>query len=183
MSVTRREYLLVDGHSVIFAWPELRALHAGPRRELARTELTKLLTAYQDHSGVRVVIVFDGRGPGRRAAEATEPGGVQIFYSPTGKTADEFIERLVAKYAAVHRLVVVTGDRMVQQTAITFGAESCLSVEELRADPRFESTLLIAQTGWGQERDRERTREAGFDFHLTKPVNFKELSSLLSKVG
>ena len=81
---------------------------------------------------MRVVVVFDGRGAGRRAAEATEPGGVQVFYAPTGKTADEFIERLVAKYAEVHRLVVATGDGLVQQTAITFGAESCLSPEGLR---------------------------------------------------
>jgi DNA-binding response OmpR family regulator len=40
---------------------------------------------------------------------------------------------------------------------------------------------MIAQTGWGQERDRQRTRDAGFDHHLTKPVNFQELSALLSK--
>ncbi len=122
----------MDGHSVIFAWPELHALNAGPRRAAAREELVKLLTDYQDQSGVRVVIVFDGRGAGRRAADATEPGGVQVFYAPTGKTADEFIERLVAKYATVHRLVVATGDGLVQQTAITFGAESCLSPDGLR---------------------------------------------------
>ena len=131
-SAERREYLLVDGHSVIFAWPELRALNAGPRRAAAREELIKLLTVYQDQSGVRVVVVFDGRGAGRRAADASEPGGVQIFYAPAGKTADEFIERLVAKYAGTHRLVVATADGLVTQTAITFGAEGCLSPEGLR---------------------------------------------------
>ncbi|HEY8900520.1 MAG TPA: response regulator [Chthoniobacterales bacterium] len=52
---------------------------------------------------------------------------------------------------------------------------------ELRQDPAFARTLMIAQTGWGQERDRQRTRDAGFDHHLTKPVNFQELSALLSK--
>jgi predicted RNA-binding protein with PIN domain len=50
-------YLIVDGHSVIFAWPELRKLHAR-RTALARDELVKILTAYQDASGVRVVAVF-----------------------------------------------------------------------------------------------------------------------------
>ena len=82
---------------------------------------------------MRVVIVFDGRGPGRRASDATEPGGVQVFYAPAGKTADEFLERLVAKYAGVHRLIVATGDGLVTQTAITFGAESCLSPDGLRS--------------------------------------------------
>jgi CheY-like chemotaxis protein len=39
---------------------------------------------------------------------------------------------------------------------------------------------LIAVTGWGQARDREMTREAGFDFHLTKPVDREELEALLA---
>ena len=141
----RREYLLVDGHSVIFAWPELRARHVGPRRAAAREELVRLLTSYQDQSGVRVVVVFDGRGPGRRASDASEPGGVQVFYAPAGRSADEVLERLVAKYAEAHRLVVATADRLVEQTALTFGAEGGLSPEGLRE--------VIARA----ERDGERT--------------------------
>jgi DNA-binding response OmpR family regulator len=39
---------------------------------------------------------------------------------------------------------------------------------------------IIAVTGWGQERDRGLTRDAGFDFHLTKPVNHLELDVLLA---
>ena len=58
------------------------------------------------------------------------------------------------------------------------GYEVC---RELRKDQAFRETMLIAQTGWGQERDRERTQEAGFDHHLTKPVDFNELSGLLAK--
>jgi predicted RNA-binding protein with PIN domain len=124
-----REYLLVDGHSVIFAWPELRALHVR-RMAAAREALAKALTDYQDQSGVRVVLVFDGRGA--KAQEESNPGGIQIFYAPAGRTADELIERLVAKYAGVHRLTVATSDRLEQQTAITFGAAHCVSAEQLR---------------------------------------------------
>src|SRR5213592_736497 len=54
-------YLIVDGHSIIFAWPELRRLHAR-RSSLAREALLKQLRNYQDWTGVRVVIVFDGKG-------------------------------------------------------------------------------------------------------------------------
>jgi CheY-like chemotaxis protein len=39
---------------------------------------------------------------------------------------------------------------------------------------------LVALTGWGQEDDRRRSREAGFDHHLTKPVDFKILQELLA---
>jgi PAS domain S-box-containing protein len=44
------------------------------------------------------------------------------------------------------------------------------------------NVLLIALTGWGQKEDRERSREAGFDHHLTKPVVFEELNKLLGSV-
>jgi predicted RNA-binding protein with PIN domain len=124
-----RDYLLVDGHSVIFAWPELRALHAR-RMGSAREALIKTLTDYQDQSGVRVVLVFDGRGA--KASDEGDPGGIQVFYAPAGRSADELIERLVAKYAPLHRLVVATSDLLEQQTAISFGAVHCLSAEQLR---------------------------------------------------
>ncbi len=124
-----REYLLVDGHSVIFAWPELRAMHVR-RMVAARDALIKTLTGYQDQSGIKVVLVFDGQGT--RASEAGEPDGIQVFYAAGGQTADAVIERLVAKYAAAHRLTVATSDGMVQQTVISFGAAGCVSAEGLR---------------------------------------------------
>ena len=42
-------------------------------------------------------------------------------------------------------------------------------------------SLLIAVTGWGQQEDRERSRAAGFDHHLTKPVDTDTLQRLLSE--
>ncbi|MDO9358117.1 MAG: ATP-binding protein [Polaromonas sp.] len=51
--------------------------------------------------------------------------------------------------------------------------------EQLRADPRFGRTVLVAVTGWGSESDRRRSREAGFDEHLTKPVDLLDLEALL----
>ncbi len=111
--------LIVDGHSVIFAWPEIRAMHAR-RTALARDAVIKALTEYQDNSGVHVVAVFDGKG--ERANEATEPGGIQVFYSGADQTADDIIERLVAKYGGLHEITVVTSDRLEQMTVNTFGA-------------------------------------------------------------
>ncbi len=122
-------YLIVDGHSVIFAWPELRKLH-GRRTGAAREELIKILTAYQDASGVRVVAVFDGKG--EKSNEDSSPGGIQVFYSATGQTADSIVERLVAKYASEHEMTVATDDHLEQQTATTFGA-LVVSAEGLRA--------------------------------------------------
>jgi two-component system CheB/CheR fusion protein len=49
----------------------------------------------------------------------------------------------------------------------------------LRQQGETARTLLVAVTGYGQEEDRRRSQEAGFDHHLTKPVNLQELQSLL----
>jgi signal transduction histidine kinase len=53
---------------------------------------------------------------------------------------------------------------------------------EVRKDPALKNVILIAQTGWGQERDRQRAREAGFDHHLVKPVRFEQLEALMSDI-
>jgi CheY-like chemotaxis protein/anti-sigma regulatory factor (Ser/Thr protein kinase) len=50
-------------------------------------------------------------------------------------------------------------------------------------ETRGGEVVLIALTGWGQEEDRRRSREAGFDHHLTKPVDFNELDELLAGVN
>ena len=121
--------LIVDGHSVIFAWPQMRAMHAR-RTALARGAVIKALTEYQDSSGMHVVAVFDGKGS--RANETTEPGGIQVFYSGADQTADDIIERLVAKYAGLHEITVVTSDRLEQMTVNTFGA-SWVAAENLPA--------------------------------------------------
>jgi predicted RNA-binding protein with PIN domain len=130
-------FLIVDGHSIIFAWPELLALQ---RRSgaAAREDLIRILTEYQDLSGVNVVVVFDGKG--ERINEVTEPGGIQIFYSNAGRTADEIVERLVAKYGHKHAITVATADLLEQQTVISFGGQSVGSeglrrrIEDARAD-------------------------------------------------
>lgn len=49
----------------------------------------------------------------------------------------------------------------------------------LRQDVRFKDTLLIAQTGWGQDRDRQEALAAGFNHHLVKPVSHEQFAGLL----
>jgi PAS domain S-box-containing protein len=55
------------------------------------------------------------------------------------------------------------------------------AAQTIRQQPWGKNMVLIAFTGWGQEEDRQRTREAGFDAHLVKPVDYMELSELLEK--
>lgn len=53
----------------------------------------------------------------------------------------------------------------------------------LRAEPALENIRLVALTGWGSEKDRLASLEAGFDFHLTKPATLDAISAILPDVG
>lgn len=122
------QYLIVDGHSVIFAWPELRKLHER-RTSLARDALVRKLRDYQDWTGVRVVVVFDGTGAAIDASSF--PDEVQIVYSRAGQTADAIVERLASKYGSRFNLLVATSDYLEQETVAACGAE-CISADGLR---------------------------------------------------
>jgi DNA-binding response OmpR family regulator len=56
------------------------------------------------------------------------------------------------------------------------GYEAC---RRIRREPWGRNVVLIALTGWGQDEDRRRSHEAGFDHHMVKPVDPQELMKLL----
>lgn len=60
------------------------------------------------------------------------------------------------------------------------GYEACC---RLRGEPWGKSITLIAVTGWGQDEDRQRSKEVGFDYHLVKPVDPHTLMTLLSSMS
>jgi two-component system CheB/CheR fusion protein len=55
--------------------------------------------------------------------------------------------------------------------------------KQLRQMPGLEQTLLVAITGYGQEEDRRRSREAGFQLHLVKPVRLSAILELLASAA
>lgn len=142
-------FLIVDAHSVVFSWPELGALHRR-RMILAREALIQTLTEYQDITGIRVVAVFDGQGG--KTSETSEPGGIQVFYSGQGQTADDVIERLAAAYGKAFELTVVTNDLAEQDTVSGFGAVG-ISTE------RFHEMVDEARAGFHRDLKRHRRRE------------------------
>ena len=54
------------------------------------------------------------------------------------------------------------------------------AARQIREQPWGKTMALIAVTGWGGENERKRSREAGFDAHLLKPVNYTELAKLIA---
>ena len=118
--------LIVDGHSMIFQWPDLTLQHA-KSGAATRDALVRMLTGLKDNSDWHIAVVFDGKGT--RTSEASEPHGVQIFYSKDGQTADSVIERLAAKYAGAYDVTVATDDIMERTTVESFGAISMSAVQ------------------------------------------------------
>ncbi|MGH7713835.1 MAG: hybrid sensor histidine kinase/response regulator, partial [Gemmatimonadaceae bacterium] len=82
--------------------------------------------------------------------------------------------RAVAEAEAFRPDVILLDIGMPQMN----GFDAC---RRIRASEWGRSALLIALTGWGQEEDRERSRAAGFDHHLVKPVDPDLLMRLLAK--
>jgi CheY-like chemotaxis protein/anti-sigma regulatory factor (Ser/Thr protein kinase) len=59
------------------------------------------------------------------------------------------------------------------------GYDAC---RRIREQPWSNGMVMVALTGWGQEEDRRRSQEAGFDHHLVKPVDMEKLAKLLAQV-
>jgi len=59
--------------------------------------------------------------------------------------------------------------------------DGCETARQIRRLPEGKDILLVALTGWGQEQDRLRTSEAGFDKHFVKPVSFEQVQALLAE--
>jgi PAS domain S-box-containing protein len=63
------------------------------------------------------------------------------------------------------------------------GLDGYQVAQRLREDPALKGVALIAASGYGQEEDLRRSREAGIDHHLVKPIDLRELQDLLAAVG
>ncbi len=116
-------WVLVDGYSVLHQWPRLRKI-AGRSLELRRNALLALLERYADHSGRRVTVVFDAYAAKHKPETTDRPRGVEVIYSPSGKTADDVIERMVGESEQRRLILVVTSDNVERQVVETLGAQS-----------------------------------------------------------
>jgi hypothetical protein len=125
-------WVLVDGYSVLHAWPKLRRL-AGRRLEQQREALEGALRQYADHTRHKVTVVFDGYAAKRKPETNAPTPGIEVLFSEQGKTADDVIERLVGQAEHPDRIWVVTSDNMERHTVESMGAQS-ISAELFEAE-------------------------------------------------
>ena len=129
-----KEYLLVDGYNIIFAWDSLKAL-AQDSLEHARDRLLHLLQNYQGYRKCEVILVFDAykiKGHGR---EIEQHGGVSVVYTKEAETADSYIERVSKQLLKENRVRVATSDGLEQLIILGNGAMR-ISAREFEAEMR-----------------------------------------------
>ena len=117
---TKKEYILVDGYNVIFAWDSLKAL-AKERLDLARGRLMDMLSNYCGFTRAELVLVFDGyRSPGNPGSR-TEYHNIHVAYTKDGETADAYIERLANDIGKNYSVRVITSDNLIRLSALRSG--------------------------------------------------------------
>ena len=124
---------------------------------------------------------------------ARPPGAaLRVLVADDNRDAADSLQRILALYGHEVRVAYDGGAavRMGQEfrprvAILDIGMPGTNGYDVARAlRARNGSQLtLVALTGWGQEADRRRATEAGFDFHLTKPVDPSTLQDLLARVG
>jgi predicted RNA-binding protein with PIN domain len=114
-------YLVVDGHSVIFSWPDLRTLH-GRNRSVARKVLADRLQHLHDTTPWRVTLVLDGKLGTALGSPKAKPTDMVVSYATADQTADSIIERLVALSGVANQILVVTADEVEKSTVESLGA-------------------------------------------------------------
>lgn len=119
-----KELLIVDGYNIIFNW-ELLSRRAQDDMNWARLELIGILEDYAGFCGINVLLVFDAHQS--MAAERTieTKGPLQIVYTRSDETADQYIERCVQEHKDAKsgaRISVATSDGAEQSLVLGLGA-------------------------------------------------------------
>ena len=115
-----KEYLIVDGYNLIFAWDELKKL-AEERLDLARGRLMDMLSSYCGYTKSELVLIFDGfRSPGN-PGERGEYHNIHVAYTADGETGDAYIERIVDEIGKNYDVRVITSDNLIRLSALRSG--------------------------------------------------------------
>jgi CheY-like chemotaxis protein len=114
----------------------------------------------------RILAVDDTRAAAFTLAKLLEKMGQRVWTAADGDAA--------LQIARTERPEVIISDIAMPNM------DGYELARQLRQEPGFERVVLVALTGFGQESDRERAREAGFDHHLIKPVDVAALQELLA---
>lgn len=116
-----KEYLLVDGYNIIFAWDELKK-DARESLDFARNNLINRLCNYQGYAGVEIILVFDAYKVKKNPGSVEKHRNISVVYTKEAETADTYIERVSHELSKKHRVRVATSDGAEQMIILGGGA-------------------------------------------------------------
>lgn len=136
----QKEYLLVDGYNIIFAWEELREL-AKVNIDGARGKLMDILSNYQGIRKCTVILVFDAYKVEGFPGEVQKYHNIYVVYTKEAETADQYIEKTAHEIGRKYHVTVATSDG-TEQVIIRGQGCSLLSAKELREEIEFVNQEL-----------------------------------------
>lgn len=118
----------------------------------------------QMEATLNLLLVEDHEMLARMTVEILQAMGHSVQHAPNGPLALQAVESSLPDLALIDiGMPIMSGYELAKR---------------LRADPRCESVVLVALTGYASEKDREKALMAGFDAHFAKPMDFNILSSI-----
>lgn len=127
-----KEYLLVDGYNIIFAWEDLKEL-AAANIDGAREKLMDILCNYQGFKKCTLILVFDAYKVKGNPGSVETYHNIHVVYTKEAETADQYIEKTVHEIGRKYRVTVATSDQLEQVIILGQGGRR-MSARELLED-------------------------------------------------
>lgn len=147
-----KEYLLVDGYNIIFAWEDLKDL-ADANIDAARDKLTDMLCNYQGYKKCTLILVFDAYKVKGNPGSVQKYHNIHVVYTKEAETADQYIEKTVHEIGRKNHVTVATSDRLEQVIILGQGGTR-MSARELREDMELVAGQIREETGKRQMSDK-----------------------------
>lgn len=134
-----KEYLLVDGYNIIFAWEDLNEL-SKINIESARNKLMDRLSNYQGYKKMTLILVFDAYKVKGNPGSVMKYHNIYVVYTKEAETADQYIEKTVHEIGRKYQVTVATSDALEQVIILGQGgnrlsaANLLEEVEEVEAE-------------------------------------------------
>ena len=136
-----KEYLLVDGYNIIFAWEELKTL-AESNVDAARDKLIDILCDYQGYKKCSLILVFDAYKVQGNQGSVQKINNIYVVFTKEAETADQYIEKTVHEIGKKYHVTVATSDRLEQVIILGQGAAR-MSARELQEEIALSKQKIL----------------------------------------
>lgn len=166
----KKEYLLVDGYNIIFAWEELNEL-AKASIDAARNKLMDILSNYQGFIGCTLILVFDAYKVKGNQGEVQKYHNIYVVYTKEAETADQYIEKTTHEIGRKYKVTVATSDALEQVIVMGQGAYRISARDFYEEVERTEKQIR-------EINERERGEKRNYLLDYAKEEDAKQMEAV-----